>query len=74
MWRAYADVQHVASSDDKTSKIRRRISSAIFSGPVENDVHVTVTVNHFAAVFCVVFQFDRDIAVHFLYEKVQRFP
>jgi hypothetical protein len=71
--RAHANVQYVTSSDDKASKIRRGISPAIFSRTVENDVHVTVTVDHFAAVFRIVFEFDGYIAVHFLYEKVQRF-
>ena len=58
MRRTDADVQYVASPDDETSKVRRGISSAIFSGTVKNDVHVTVAVNHFATVFRVVFQFD----------------
>ncbi len=54
----YADVEDVAASNNQAAEVRGRISSSVFSCSVKNNVHVAITVNHFASVFRVILEPD----------------
>ncbi len=53
-WWGYADVEHVASPNDQAAKVRRGVPATIFSGAVENYVHVAVAVDHLTPVLSIV--------------------
>jgi len=61
--RVYADIEDITSSDDEASKVRCWIPAPVFTCPVEDDVHVTVTIDHLTAIFAIILQSDGNISV-----------
>ena len=69
--RGYSDVEDVASSNYQATIVRRCLSASVFSGPVENYVHVAVAIDHLAPILSIVLELDCHVAVHLADEKVQ---
>jgi hypothetical protein len=71
---AHTHVEYVTSTENEVSEVRSRRVASILGGPVQDYVHVTVAVDHSAAVFDIVLQPDRNVGVQLLHQKIQRLP
>ena len=69
-----ADIENVATSQNEIPKIGSWRIPSVLCGAVQYDVHMTVAVDHLAAVFDVILQPDADVRIEFLHEQIQRFP
>ena len=71
--RFHTNVEDVVSAEYQVAKVCNLGTIMEFSGPLENDIHVNVTIDHLSSVFSVVFQSDQDFIVYSLNKQVQRF-
>ncbi len=68
---AHAYEENVASSDYQAAVVCGWFAASVFSGSVEDYVHVAVAVDHLAPILSIVLKLHRYVAVHFTDEKVQ---
>jgi len=63
----YADVENVASTQDQVSEVCSGRIASVLGGSVKDYVHVTVAVDHLAAVLDVILQSDANVRVQLLH-------
>ena len=65
------NVQNIAATKNYVAIVRRWRVTSVFCGPLKDDVHVAVGVDHVSAVLDVVLEADDDFGIQFLDQQVE---
>jgi hypothetical protein len=68
-----AYVENVAATKDNVSIVRSSRIATVLRGTFENDVHVTIGVDHSASIFDITLESNTDLSIELFNEQVERF-
>ena len=67
-----ADIENIAAAQYHVAVISGWGVSSIFGSPLQDDIHVTVGVDHSSSIFNVVLKSDAYLTVQFLHQQIER--